>query len=54
MRTYTPLLAEMQVYIVEGWQVEIFPWVVGVCGLRCNQVLSGIPRNTAEVQEVDH
>ncbi len=33
IRTYTPLLEALQVYLDEGWQVEIFPWVVGVCGL---------------------
>ena len=33
MRTYAPLLEALQVYLDEGWQVEILPWVVGVRGL---------------------
>ena len=33
MLTYAPLLVALQVYLDEGWQVEIFPWVVGVRGL---------------------
>jgi hypothetical protein len=33
MRTYTPLLEALKVYLEEGWQVEIFPWVVGIRGL---------------------
>ncbi len=33
MRTYTPLLEALKVYLDEGWQVEIFPWVVGISGL---------------------
>jgi hypothetical protein len=33
VRTYAPLLEALQAYLDEGWQVEIFPWVVGVCGL---------------------
>ena len=33
MRTYAPLLEALQAYLDEGWQVEIFPWVVGVRGL---------------------
>ena len=33
VRTYAPLLDAMQAYLDEGWQVEIFPWVVGVRGL---------------------
>ena len=33
MRTYTPLIEALKVYLEEGWQVEIFPWVVGIRGL---------------------
>ena len=33
MRTYAPLLEALQAYLNEGWQVEIFPWVVGIRGL---------------------
>ncbi len=33
MRTYTPLLEALKVYLDEGWQVEIFPWVVSIRGL---------------------
>ena len=33
IRTYTPLLAALQAYPDDGWQVELFPWVVGVRGL---------------------
>ncbi len=33
VRTYAPLLEALQAYLDDGWQVEIFPWVVGVCGL---------------------
>ena len=33
VRTYAPLLEALQAYIDDGWQVEIFPWVVGVRGL---------------------
>jgi hypothetical protein len=29
MCTYAPLLEVLQAYHDEGWQVEIFPWVVG-------------------------
>ncbi len=32
MRTYAPHLEALQAYRDEGWQVEIFPWVIGV---RC-------------------
>ena len=33
VRTYAPLLEALQAYLDDGWQVEIFPWVVGVRGL---------------------
>ena len=33
IRTYTQLLEALQAYLDEGWQVEIFPWVVGIRGL---------------------
>ena len=33
VRAYAPLLEALQAYLDEGWQVEIFPWVIGVCGL---------------------
>jgi hypothetical protein len=33
MRTYAPLLEALQASRDEGWQVEIFPWVIGVRGL---------------------
>jgi hypothetical protein len=33
MRTHAPLLEALQAYREEGWQVEIFPWVIGVRGL---------------------
>ena len=28
VRAYAPLLEALQAYLDEGWQVEIFPWVV--------------------------
>jgi len=30
VRTYAPLLEALQAYLDEGWQVESFPWVIGV------------------------
>ncbi len=33
MRTYTALLEALKVYLDEGWQVEIFSWVVGISSL---------------------
>ena len=30
IHTYAPLLEALQVYLDEGWQVEIFPWVVAL------------------------
>ena len=45
---YTPLEA-LQVFLDEGWQAEIFPWVVIIRGLldsvaiNCCLVLPGIP-----------
>ena len=33
MRTYTPLLEALQAYLDAGWQIEIFPWEVGIRGL---------------------
>ena len=33
VNTYAPLLEELQMYLDEGWRVEIFSWVVSVRGL---------------------
>ena len=52
MRTYAPLLEALQAYLDEGWQVEIFPWVVGVRGLlddatiKCCLEFLEIPRQS--------
>ena len=40
MRTYAPLLEALKVYLDEGWQVEILPWVVGVCGLLDSETIT--------------
>jgi hypothetical protein len=54
MLTYTPLLEALKVYLDEGWQVEIFPWVVIICGFlnsaaikSCLQFLA-VPRQRWE------
>jgi hypothetical protein len=39
MRTYAPLLEALQAYRDEGWQVEIFPWVIGVRGLLDSETI---------------
>ena len=41
MLTYELLLEALQAYLDEGWQVEIFPWVVrvGVSGLLDNATI---------------
>ena len=31
--TYGPLLEALRVYVANGWQVKILPWVVGVRGM---------------------
>jgi hypothetical protein len=31
--TYGPLLEALRVYVADGWQVKILPWVVGVRGM---------------------
>jgi hypothetical protein len=33
LRTYAPLLADLQPCLAGGWQVQILPWVVGVRGV---------------------
>jgi hypothetical protein len=38
-RTYAPLLTALKPYLDDGWQVQILPWVVGVCGLFITSLL---------------
>ena len=40
IRAYTPLLEALNVYLDEGWQAEIFPWVVGIRGLNSAMIKS--------------
>ena len=48
----TPVLEALQAYLDDGWQVEIFPWVVGVRGLvnqdaiQCCLEFLNIPRKS--------
>ncbi len=57
---YAPFLEALQVYLIEGWQVEIFPWVVGVrclldsATIKCCLEFLELPWNESEVLEVDH
>jgi len=52
VRTFAPLLEALQAYLDDGWQVEIFPWVVGVRGLvnqdaiQCCLEFLNIPRKS--------
>ncbi len=52
VRTYAPLQEALQAYLDDGWQVEIFPWVVGVHGLvnrdaiQCCLELFDMPRKS--------
>ncbi len=39
MRTYAPIQEALKTYLSEGWQVEILPWVVAVCGLLGREVI---------------
>ncbi len=51
MSTYTPLLETLQAYLDEGWQVEIFPWVVCICSLVSSAVIKSCLEFLAILQQ---